>query len=345
MSQPTRRRRTQREYDDYVPEQNAQSMGARDQAQVSGGYYISDSPINAPIQQYSMRFTDEQLDSLNRTQLIIVLQDCYQMLSRAVQVHGELKKVNGEIESIQKKLNAMNSDLSSKKIVIGVIAVLFVGLFTKSMLIALMLGVALTALILYLDQKVLRLKRQEKAEEYRQRELPPLQNQKQQLEEEYAWISASDSWYNAQRLLPEKYLSLEAIEALISSLQTRRARSLSEAFDAYENQLYRQRIEEIEKQKLQVAQEAAAAQAEAARAQKRAAEAQAHAASVKEESAKRMAEQQRQVQRQAVEKAPKTQKMKECSYCKMRIPMNASVCPYCRNECTFGSYFKANLFH
>ena len=121
-------------------------------------------------------------------------------------------------------------------------------------------AVTVPAVICLVDKLLFSSKYKTKAEAYLEEALPPLEEKKRKLENGLNAIVDSDRYYNYKLLLPEKYSDYNTILELISLLQSRRALTLADAINAYEDEMHRKKIENMEQQKVLAAQAAAAAQ-------------------------------------------------------------------------------------
>ena len=130
---------------------------------------------------------------------------------------------------------------------------------------------------------------------------------------------------------------------MISLLQSRRATTLAEAINTYEDEMHKRRLEDMEMQKVAAAQTAANAQVRAADAQQRSALAQEKSAKAMQAS---VAEQKKAIRELGAAARDlsfqqsssggggkeSTKGTVTCIFCRKRISNKASVCPYCGNH-------------
>ncbi len=296
-----------------------------------------------------MRFSSTELSTLNKFDLIQVLQEGQTTISRAEQIQLEYNQVIDQINAVNAQSQVIaNGNPKKKSVIVAAISGALGFILSKAAIIAVFIAAIVTAAFLFIDKRAFASKHQEEAKAYENRMLPPLEEKQQQLQQAAASLVNSDSYSNISQLLPEEYQSSETVHALLSLLQTNRASTLGEAINFYEDQQHRARMENIEMQKLQAAQIAAQAQVRSADAQERSATAQMSTAKsmksmVKEQrrttdainSASRGLSSQRQVQ--AVSSSESSRGMVTCRSCKKKIDRHAQVCPYCGRDTDYSS--------
>lgn len=286
-----------------------------------------------------MKWTDRQLDALDREGQISALRYAYNCASK---LEGSRQKINGinqQINTVNKTAQDMQSGLNRTQKTAVTVLLFLVFCVMLSFGKALITVIVLCGVYTVVDKRKLAPARAQRAEQYLQANYPPLASAKQAAEAEYAAVYNSDEGYNARLLLPDEYLSTGRIQSLIDILNRRRARSISEAMTICENMEHQQRIENMEREKLKAAQESAEAQRRAAAAAERT---ERQTRDMAREQKRMAQEQQRQVQeaardaareaasRQSTQATPSMKNTKTCFSCHMQIPKKAERCPYCQ---------------
>ncbi len=294
-----------------------------------------------------MRYTDEQLDALTRGQLVDVLQKGQQSLVLAAQAYDGVNQCTEKEKAVQERYVYISHGSQRKKgVVIGVVSFILLWIILHSFFDGLIFAALLTVVVLFADRKIFAQKYLEKAEAYRQSTLPAILDKKNQFQARYNEMCSTDDVINLRQLLPKEYFKLDAINAVTSILQTRRANTLGEALNVYEDQLHRKKLEEMEMQKVQAAQEAAMAQQRAAYAQEQSAEAQKRSAKAVEKSAREQSmavnnmnmairdlnNSQRAMQSQSrASSGGGGAKMVKCGYCGA-AKIAGTTCPHCGHQ-------------
>lgn len=209
-----------------------------------------------------MLWTDTMIDSMDRNQLISALEISGKIVGRAENCISRIQDAEMQLSLVQQQANMIRGKITPRKLilagVIGFVAMLIFGGFRFSR--SLEAGLLVAGVYYLIDRFVLAKKREEKAEAYSQEHNPPLLAARQQAQQDLDVVRNSDDAYNCSLLLPQEYQSTAAIRVIISLLQTRRARTLAEAFSAYDEQCHRNRMEAMQMQQTIAAQDAALAQ-------------------------------------------------------------------------------------
>ncbi len=285
-----------------------------------------------------MRWTDRQIDSFDRNEQLQALNYSLNFLKRYEEKKRTLNITNQKIGELQQKTDQMGKGLS----IIKLLAISFVAFIVLSLFIgykaALPLVVVLLIAYIAADKVYLSKMRQNKAADFYSTNVPPLLQGKAAAEADINALCNSDDAYNARALLPDQYLSSDRVQVLMNLLYQRRARNISEAMMMYENMQHQQRLENIERERLKAAQDAAEAQRRAADAARNTEQLTRQMAREQKEQAKQLKRQQEQIAYNAARanSAPAEKKSKRrtkrCPSCKMEIDHEAYMCPYCHEK-------------
>jgi uncharacterized membrane protein len=106
-------------------------------------------------------------------------------------------------------------------------------------------------------------------EEYYNQKILPIKKELNQQEKVILAFMNSDEMKNLSDVIPQKYLNLKAVLFLLEVLQTGRADSAKEAYNLYEEELHREKIQEMQEEKLDYARETLREQQNQTKVQKR----------------------------------------------------------------------------
>lgn len=286
------------------------------------------------------------MDALTRGQLVDVFQRGQQTLMKAAQAYEGVNQCAEKEKAVQEQyVYISRGSQKLKGIIIGGVSFVLLWIILHSFFDGLIFAALLTVVALFADRKIFAQKYLEKAEAYRQSTLPAILDKKKQFEARYNELCAADDVYNLKQLLPKEYFKIDAINAVTSILQTRRANTLGEALNVYEDQVHRKKLEEMEMQKVQAAQQAAMAQQRAAYAQEQSAEAQKRSAKAVEQSVREQSvavnnmnmairdlnNSQRAMQSKSRASSGGGAKMVKCGYCGA-AKIAGTTCPHCGHE-------------
>lgn len=290
----------------------------------------------------SMRWSDKQIDRMDRTQVMAALNLSKKVIMNLKIYDAKIKAIDDEISKVE---SAYNSKISKPFTIFAIIAgiVMYI-LFRKlsgAAIVAFLMAAIMIGVFYLIDKFTFRKKRILKADEYKNSILPGLLELKQKENDNLNQYCSSDDVFNASLFLPKEYFNENAIDSLLSLLQSRRANSLAEAINTYEIQQHQKRIEEMEQQKVLAAQAAAQAQQRAALAQERSASAQEstaksmkEAAAAQKLSAQQLANSARTSVVVSQSASQKGSRQQVCHYCGQSISIHAKICPYCQRTAT-----------
>lgn len=145
------------------------------------------------------------------------------------------------------------------------IFVAFIGLGIMSIIgaiIGLVVGIIIGVII---DGILFGKKRKIKAESCFNSKNGILQQQKNEIANRANELCNSKRYTDAHQLIPLDYCDSESIDYIIKSIENRRAESLKEAFNMYEDYLHKKRLEDMQYNQMVAAQESALAQKEMAK--------------------------------------------------------------------------------
>jgi hypothetical protein len=285
-----------------------------------------------------MLWTDEYIDSLDRGGQLAALGVAYNCLRQVEAIAQKRNQLEAQIGAVQKKAQEMET--GPKKTILLACAAIFLVLLSvvfgidRAFIIVVLLAVA----YILLDKFKLSIDRKNKAQEFRGQNLPQLYQARESAQRDFQSVCSSEDARNAKLLLPDNYLSSAKIQALMGLLQSRRARTISDAMSIYETNEHHRRVEALNEEQLRAAQVAAAAQKQAAASAART------EAAVKQQGRKldqlKTEQEQRDRRTQELLVAAHEQnsgpKIKggtmTCFSCGMAIPKKANVCPYCRRH-------------
>ena len=90
-------------------------------------------------------------------------------------------------------------------------------------------------------------------EEYYNRKILPIVEESKQQEKVIEDFMKSEEMRNLSDIIPQKYLNLKAVLFLLEVLQTGRADSAKEAYNLYEEELHREKMQEMQEEQLDYA--------------------------------------------------------------------------------------------
>lgn len=294
-----------------------------------------------------MRWTDKELDALDRQGQISALGYAKNVVLILEQKQQSLSSVNQQIEELKNKAEKMKLGLSGTEILVVSILFIIAGSFIFGFCTSCSITFFLFIGYMIVDKVKLSAGREQRANQFFQENYPPLGSAKNSLEEDIAVCCKSDGFYNVRLLLPDEYLSSVRIQALIDILNRRRARTISDAMTICENIEHQKRIEYMEEEKLKAAKEAAEAQKRAAIAAENTEKRTRQMAEEQKRQAReaaRIAQQQQQYQYQPPQEKRQKRATKLCYKCKMEIPAKATICPYCHSKPNMTDYSPVQVF-
>ena len=106
-------------------------------------------------------------------------------------------------------------------------------------------------------------------EEYYNQKILPIKKELNQQEKVILAFMNSDEMKNLSDVIPQKYLNLKAVLFLLEVLQTGRADSAKEAYNLYEEELHREKIQDMQEEQLDYARETLREQQNQTKVQKR----------------------------------------------------------------------------
>lgn len=286
-----------------------------------------------------MRWTEQQIDSFDRMEQLDALTGICNYLKKCKDENAGVNLAVMKINELNQEAEKIRNGITKKQLLIISLIGAVLGGFLLGFQRSINLVLSLLIVYVILDKKFLAKMRVEKAEQIYNQNYPALLEEKVNAQKKLELLQKSDDAYNARLFLPDDFLTLEKVQALIELFKSRRARNISEAMMICENMEHQKRMENIERERIKAMQEAAEAQRQTAAIAKNT-----------EEEVKKMAAAQKQMAREqeireqqmiqssrAAEKTSNKGK-KPCSYCKEYISKNASVCPYCGREPSFWFY-------
>ena len=90
-------------------------------------------------------------------------------------------------------------------------------------------------------------------EEYYNQKILPIEKELKQQEKVIEDFIKSEEMRNLSDIIPQKYLNLKAVLFLLEVLQTGRADSSKEAYNLYEEELHREKMQEMQEEQLDYA--------------------------------------------------------------------------------------------
>lgn len=228
--------------------------------------------VNEPLNSFGSEsekiyYGGPDISTLNGKQLLDTLKRARDTIVFAEQLQAELEGIEKAIEGIKKK----TKDIENKSGIItyvgtvistllGIVVFQFIGL-----IVGIIAGWFIFSII---DATVNGKKNSEKAQLYYNENYPPLENKRNESLNKAKRFFNSAKFAEARAVIPDDYFDSASAEYLVKAVENKRAESIKEAINLYEEYLYRSRMEEMQKQQLEASQEAAKAQKEIAKAAK-----------------------------------------------------------------------------
>lgn len=229
--------------------------------------HSSDSNQNTNSNHTSSDSPYPDLTALNRTELIKSLQEIVRILDVLKQKIAAAQATENEINELEKKGRKEAEALPKNwKIGIGIAAgIIFVlclsddGSFMGSLILSFIMYFFIKILIISpLYAKVICDKEVDaKYQIFANEHISPKQAVLAQQTEDINTYLNTDECQWAGNALPEKYFTYPAVQSIIQYLQLCRVDSLKEALNLYEEELHRQRMEEMQQQIVQSTAQAA----------------------------------------------------------------------------------------
>ena len=117
----------------------------------------------------------------------------------------------------------------------AIVGIFFGGII--GVIVGFILGILLVTIVEMFDAK----KRSAKADEYYEKNVIPLLGKAEIIVKELDSLWKSDEYREAQELMPQNYISVSAIDWMVKAVETKRADSLKEVINLYEDMLHKER--------------------------------------------------------------------------------------------------------
>jgi len=206
-----------------------------------------------------MKLTDQQIDTMERVELIDALQSAKNTILQLIKYRNSIDAADQELTAIQNQAAKMLMGFSRSAFITAGVIGFILGLIIGKFAVGLFFG-ALVVIGLKIMDKRADPKRDAAAKAYIDQNYPPAAARKKELEQAYKEFRATDEVYNASLLVPKDYFDPDALDSILTLLKNRRAKNLSEALNTYETALHQQRVESLGHEQLAVSVEGVIAQ-------------------------------------------------------------------------------------
>lgn len=208
---------------------------------------------------------------LSGKELLDALKKAKESILTAEKLQGQMESVDVAIDELKKKCKAIETK-SGVITYLGTFIFSFIGISMFQfigLVIGLIGGWFVSGII---DSLVNGDKNKEKAKNYYEQNYPPLERKRNELKDTARRFFNSQDFAEAREVIPNDYFDSVSAEYLVKVVENKRANSISECINLYEEYLHRSRMEEMQRQQVALAEESVKAQKEIAKAAKEQAE-------------------------------------------------------------------------
>lgn len=209
----------------------------------------------------------EEVDAskLSGNELLVVLKRVKDTILSIEQLNNEMETTNKAVENVVEESKEKESQAGGITFIgIGIGALLGISLLG---IIGLIIGFLIGFFVGYsIDNKVNEQKYLEQSKQYYNEKYPDVEKRKNEIKNAAKVFFNSPVFIEAQEVIPRDYFDIESVENITKMIENRRADTLKEAINMYEDHLHKTRIEEMQKQQVIATQEAADAQKQTAQA-------------------------------------------------------------------------------
>ncbi|NMA67033.1 MAG: hypothetical protein GX957_12500 [Clostridiaceae bacterium] len=228
---------------------------------------VNDSTNSFDSEPGNIQYEGPDISKLEGKELLDILKKAKDTIATAEKLQVELEGIEKSLEEIKKK----TKDIENKSGFITYLGTIISAVLGISMFkfIGLIVGtVAGWFVFAIIDSMVNGSKNAEKAQNYYNENYPPMENKKNETLNKAKRFFYSPEFTEAREVIPNDYFDSISAEYLVKVVENKRADSIKEALNLYEEYLYRSRMEEMQRQQVEASQEAAKAQQEIAKAAK-----------------------------------------------------------------------------
>lgn len=191
--------------------------------------------------------------SLGRNELLAVLEDIKKLTKRIDKCYSTIISSNNDIERVKKKADEIRNEVStwvytsSFILTIGLSIFLLIYLSWFGILFGIISGVMICKKLLKpMDKLKNQSKRDQAANAYLMENTAPLREKIEIAQNEITKIRCSNEGVWAIEIIGEDLFSLESVNQLIEIVKSRRADTLKEALNKYDNTVHTNRMEEMQ---------------------------------------------------------------------------------------------------
>lgn len=193
------------------------------------------------------KLTDDIIERMSREELVNNLNSVGNCIRKLERMHVEHDTLISKMQEVKKKKEAIEQGFNSG-CCLGIIMCL-VGLWVFIAasgdglgIVILVVGIIISSISQKKGEAGAE-ERKQQAEEYFKKEYLPLQEKKDDLENNLKNLLNSVEYYNARLLIPDDYFDEHSVSCINRILQNRRAKTLEDAINLYEVELHQQRLE------------------------------------------------------------------------------------------------------
>lgn len=212
--------------------------------------------VQKGIANAEIDYKDIEPDSvakMERNELLLVLNEIRRHVITMDEYFNEIVAINSKIQAVQKQAEVLRNAVSGW--VYGVLAAIVIipTILTWSefkwggIVLAFIFALVIKRRLKELDASMNAKKREEEANDYLGRMLPPLKNQMVETQQSLIIIQKSEESSWAKDIIGEELFNLESIEQLINIVKSRRADSLKEALNKYDSTEHINKMEEMQR--------------------------------------------------------------------------------------------------
>ncbi len=195
---------------------------------------------------------------MDRDRLITQLTEAQKILEAINVAQDECDEILSVLEALEKKANEITNGSGILVIIPGIGLAIIGSQFGSygfmqgviGFLIGGIIGLVIGALI---DSALNDKKRKAKGEAFYCENIEPLLEEKIKADKELEVLLNNEGYVNIAKFIPDDYLHLHAINWFKTAVVNMRADSLKEAINLYEEMLHKQRLEDMQKEQIEIA--------------------------------------------------------------------------------------------